>query len=58
MGGAGLEMVYYGKFVNDGTRYMDGDFFIEDGWKATRFDSAIGKALEKEIDKIMDKALK
>jgi len=52
---AGVEMVYYGQFVNDGTYKMAAQPFINDAWQETRFDADVDKELEKYLDEEFEK---
>jgi HK97 gp10 family phage protein len=51
---AGVEMVYYGQYVNNGTYKMAANPFIDDAWAETRFDSDVDKALLQEIDNMFE----
>lgn len=51
----GVEMIYYGQFVNDGTYKMAAQPFINDAWAETRFDADVDKELEKYLDEEFDK---
>ena len=54
----GIEMVYYGQFVNDGTYKMAAQPFINDAWAETRFDADVDKEFEKYLDEEFDKVFK
>lgn len=51
----GVEMIYYGQFVNDGTYKMAAQPFINDAWAETRFDADVDKEIEKYLDEEFDK---
>lgn len=51
----GVEMVYYGQYVNDGTYKMAAQPFINDAWAETRFSADVDKELEKYLDTEFDK---
>lgn len=51
---AGVEMVYYGQYVNDGTYKMAAQPFINDSWAETRFDSDVDKEILEEIDNMFE----
>ena len=52
---AGVEMVYYGQYVNDGTYKMAAQPFINDAWAETKFDADVDKAIIGEIEFMFDK---
>lgn len=54
----GVEMIYYGQYVNDGTYKMAAQPFINDAWAETRFDADVDKELEKYLDEQFDKVFK
>lgn len=51
---AGVEMVYYGEYVNEGTYKMAANPFINDAWDMTVLDADVDKAMEKELDNLFD----
>jgi HK97 gp10 family phage protein len=51
---AGVEMVYYGQYVNDGTYKMAAQPFINDSWAETRFNSDVDEAILDEIEEMFD----
>ncbi len=51
----GVEMIYYGQYVNDGTYKMAAQPFINDAWAKTRFDKDVDQELEKYLDEQFDK---
>jgi HK97 gp10 family phage protein len=52
---AGVNMVYYGEYVNEGTYKMAAQPFINDAWAETRFDEDVNKELVKYLDEEFDK---
>jgi len=52
---SGVDMLYYGQYVNDGTYKMAAQPFINEAWKRTRFSPDFDKSLEKYLDKQFDK---
>ena len=54
----GVEMIYYGQYVNDGTYKMAAQPFINDAWAKTKFDDDVDKVLEKYLDEEFDKVFK
>ncbi len=52
---SGVEMLYYGEFVNSGTYKMAAQPFINDAWAETRFNAKTDKALEKYLDSQFEK---
>lgn len=51
----GVEMVYYGEFVNSGTYKMEANPFIERAWEETKLDSDVEAALLDEVADMFDK---
>tara|TARA_R110000803_G_scaffold16650_5_gene45765 strand:+ start:3062 stop:3376 length:315 start_codon:yes stop_codon:yes gene_type:complete len=54
----GVEMKYYGQYVNEGTNKMSAQPFINDAWAETRFDSDVDKAIIESIDSMFDVTFK
>ena len=55
---SGVEMLYYGEYVNDGTYKMAAQPFINDAWAKTKFDSKVDKELDAYLDSQFDKVFK
>lgn len=55
---SGVEMVYYGQYVNDGTYKMAAQPFINDAWAQTRLDADVTEELEKYLDTEFEKIFK
>lgn len=55
---SGVEMLYYGQYVNDGTYKMKAQPFINDAWQETKFNSKVGKEVEKYLEGEFDKIFK
>jgi len=55
---AGVDMVYYGQYVNDGTYKMAAQPFINDAWDMTVLDADVDKVMEAQLDKLFDKTFK
>jgi len=55
---SGVEMVYYGQYVNDGTYKMAAQPFINDAWAETRFDKDVDKELEQYLDSQFENVFK
>jgi len=55
---SGVEMVYYGQYVNDGTYKMAAQPFINDAWAETKFDRDVDEELEKYLDSQFEKVFK
>lgn len=53
-----ITMLYYGEYVNDGTRYIEPQRFIQKGFEETKFDVEIDKGLQKTIEKMFDTTFK
>lgn len=54
----GVEMVYYGQYVNDGTYKMAAQPFINDAWAKTKLDKSIDQEIENYLDEQFDKVFK
>lgn len=54
----GVEMIYYGQYVNDGTYKMAAQPFINDAWAETRFDKQVDQEIEQYLDQEFDKVFK
>lgn len=52
---SGVEMLYYGQYVNDGTYKMAAQPFINDAWAETKLNTYIDKNVEKYLDEQFDK---
>ena len=50
----GVEMVYYGQYVNEGTYKMAAQPFINDAWAETKFDKDVDGAIQQEIENMFD----
>lgn len=55
---SGVEMVYYGQFVNEGTYKMEAQPFIDDAWAKTKFDKDVDKELEQYLDSQFENVFK
>jgi HK97 gp10 family phage protein len=55
---AGVEMVYYGQYVNEGTYKMSAQPFINDAWDMTVLDNDVDKVMEQQLDILFDKTFK
>ena len=49
-----ITMLYYGEYVNYGTRYITPRRFIEKGFEETNFEVEIDKGLQDTITKMFD----
>ena len=54
----GVETIYYGQYVNEGTYKMAAQPFINDAWDMTVLDADVDKAMEKELDKMFTHTFK
>lgn len=51
----GIEMLYYGQYVDQGTRYFKGRKFISKAFAETKFDKDVENEITNTIDKMFDK---
>ena len=54
----GVEMLYYGQYVNEGTYKMAAQPFINKAWAETRFNSKVDKEIDKYLEGEFDKIFK